>query len=389
MKKLGIYIHVPYCIQRCSYCDFATYEKTQILPPPQYVDLILKEIQLKHAFFEPRKLTSIYFGGGTPSLIDPLLLNQILKNLQSLGYAYDAATEVTLEINPATLSQGTLRQYLDFGFNRFSVGAQTFNDPLLKKLGREHSSLDTLQTLEILAAQNTNYSLDLLFALPQQNTEQLKSDLDQIIDASPSHVSAYCLTLNEGHPLNQNRPEDEFQIEMFHLIRQRLLSAGLHQYEISNYARSGKESQHNLLYWTDQEYWGIGLGAHSYSKHGPYGTRFWNDRSIIKYEEHTRSLSSTLNSPQQLSSSLWESLNANEALTDFCHTSLRTSKGLSFNDIIYKFSPAAAENVLKISGPLIQRGLLVKNETAIALSSEGQLISNQVFEEFTFLGLTT
>nr|HPI40574.1 radical SAM family heme chaperone HemW [Pseudobdellovibrionaceae bacterium] len=302
MNKFGIYIHIPYCIQRCSYCDFATYERSQIMHPSQYVDLILKEIQLKHTFFSPQELTSIYFGGGTPSLIEPFLLKKIMDEVFSVGFTKNNKTEITIEINPATLTDLSLEQYLNAGFNRFSVGAQTFNDRHLKNLGREHNVEDTLQTLGLLKKYKTNFSLDLLFAIPHQTMTELKHDIDQALDINPSHISTYCLTLQEGHPLNQNRPMDEDQIEMFNEIHTNLSENSYSRYEISNYSLSEKESQHNLLYWTDQEYWGVGLGAHSYAKPTPNGVRFWNDRGIKKYEDHINSLSNhaPLTSPLQL-----------------------------------------------------------------------------------------
>lgn len=307
MNKLGIYVHIPYCIQRCSYCDFATYEKSQIMAPTKYIDLILKEIQLKHSFFKKQALTSIYFGGGTPSLLEPDLLKKILNQIEVLGFQRTSLTEVTLEINPATLTERTLHQYLEMGFNRFSVGAQTFNDLHLKKLGREHDVKDTLETLQLLKKYKTNFSLDILFALPHQTLEELSFDLDQALDLNPSHISPYCLTLNEGHPLNQNRPMDEDQIFMFNKIHKKLTENQFLRYEISNYSLPNKESQHNLLYWTDQEFWGIGLGAHSFSKYTAYGVRFWNDRQIAKYEEHilTTLKTTPLASPLHLENYLW------------------------------------------------------------------------------------
>ncbi|MCX7978714.1 MAG: radical SAM family heme chaperone HemW, partial [Bdellovibrionaceae bacterium] len=260
----GVYVHVPYCIQRCSYCDFATYEQYSIMPPPQYFSLLWEEIVRKSSLFPQKKLDTLYFGGGTPSLVDPSLIAGTIKILGDCGFPVGPDTEVTMEVNPATLTPQKMEFYLDIGVNRFSVGAQTFKDSLLKMVKREHSSADTIETLRLLQKYEVNFSFDLLFALPEQTFDDLLYDLKMAIDFAPSHISPYCLTLNDTHPLNKGRPLDDVQVEMFHLISETLTSAGYRRYEISNFCLPQRESRHNMLYWTDQEYWGVGLSAHSY-----------------------------------------------------------------------------------------------------------------------------
>ena len=176
--KFGLYIHIPYCIQRCHYCDFATYLKSETIPTEDYITLIQKEIQWRGVHIPYKALTSIYFGGGTPSLLEPIDLKKIFQSLKQQGFTWNPNTEITIEANPATLNETKLQKYLELGINRFSVGAQSFNDTLLQACGREHLSSDTRATLDLLSKHGTNYTFDLLFALPGQRVADLDKDLD-------------------------------------------------------------------------------------------------------------------------------------------------------------------------------------------------------------------
>jgi oxygen-independent coproporphyrinogen-3 oxidase len=296
----GVYVHIPYCIQRCTYCDFATYEQSKILPPDQYVQLLFEEIKQKRQYQTPQALDTLYFGGGTPSLIPAPLIVSIIKELGRYGYTTGPQTEVTIEINPATVSEDKLKMYLDHGINRFSVGAQTFDDRLLKMVHREHSAKQTLETLDLLRKYNLNFSFDILFALPSQTFEGLKNDVKIALEQGAKHLSPYCLTVPEGHPLSKGRPLEDTQVEMFEMIASQLTTAGFEQYEISNFAIPGFESRHNMLYWVDEPYWSLGLSAHSYSKESRWGTRYWNHNSIGEYQKQIEQFrGQEFNSPVQ------------------------------------------------------------------------------------------
>jgi putative oxygen-independent coproporphyrinogen III oxidase len=336
----GVYVHIPYCIQRCTYCDFATYEQSKILPPDQYVDLVLKEIRQKRGYYTPQSLDTIYFGGGTPSLIPAHLIVAIIKELGRYGFTTRPDTEITIEINPATIDREKLKIYLDHGVNRFSVGAQTFDDRLLKMVRREHSAKQTLETLDLLRSYGLNFSFDILFALPSQTVQGLQRDVQIAVEQGAKHISPYCLTVPDGHPLSKGRPIDDEQVEMFDIIANELTSKGFQQYEISNFALPGYESRHNLLYWIDEPYWGLGLSSHSYSKESPWGTRYWNINSIGEYEKQILSLGDQVfTSPTlQLPASQFEVLEMHQALTDFCHTSMRLMRGLNVKALEKKFS---------------------------------------------------
>lgn len=377
--QFGIYVHIPYCLQRCTYCDFATYVHTEILDSAKYIELLKKEILNPHKIFQARKLNTLYFGGGTPSLIPAEQIISVINELKNTGFEIDSKTEVTIEINPATVDEKKLNLYLENGINRFSVGAQTFSDRLLKMVHREHNSKQTRETLKLLESYKLNYSFDVLFALPTQSLDELAYDLDVASTMGMTHVSPYCLTVPEGHPLSKNRPLDVEQIEMFELIHNKLLSRGFERYEISNYAKPGFESKHNLLYWTDMPYWGIGLSAHSYDKYNNWGTRFWNASNINIYEKNI------LNSKFKLNDENSEQLHFYQSLTDYCHTSLRLEQGLSRTGLLDKFLSDALNKVEKLANPLIDQGLIKRVNDAWSLTDKGIFISNQIFEKFTFL----
>lgn len=391
-NSFGVYVHIPYCIQRCTYCDFATYEQTKILPPASYTQLLVREIEFKKAFFSPqgapRAIDTLYFGGGTPSLFAIKDIVQIINALASAGYPLSPDAELTMELNPGTVDEAKLNAYLKLGFNRFSVGAQTFNSAHLKRVHREHSVQDTFATLDLLKRYNLNFNFDLLFGVPHQTVAELERDLSQAMAVGSPHISPYYLTVPEGHPLSKNRPVEDDQLSMFEKIETTLEGAGYIRYEISNYAKPGFESKHNYLYWSDQEYWGIGLSSHSYIKTSPgadWGLRFWNPNNIKIYQQEIEAMTSTLEVPTQLNSIYFESLKENQSLTDFCHTSLRRARGIINIDLESKFSESSIKRVYSELDSLSSRGLLQPTSDGYNLTSRGKLISNWVFEKLTFL----
>ena len=374
-NRFGVYIHIPYCIQRCTYCDFATYVQTEIQPPEYYIAMVKKEILAKKNLFQHHinsGLDTLYFGGGTPSLIPAELIVELITELAKFGYQTRPDTEITIEINPATLTEKKLETYLKAGINRFSVGAQSFSDRLLKMVHREHNAEQTIETLALLKKYNLNFSFDLLFALPSQTLAELRHDVDVAIELGSKHISPYCLTVPEGHPLSKNRPPDDDQLEMFEIIHSKLNKNSFRRYEISNYALPTYESKHNLLYWTDQEYWGLGLSAHSYIKTYPWGSRFWNMNSFELYAKHIEE--------RQV-----EILKKHQALTDFCYTSFRLSSGLSVDKLVHKFGSSTLDLIKQITEPLLKRNLLINVDRHYLLTDSGITISNQIFEKFTFL----
>ena len=391
--SFGLYFHIPYCVQRCSYCDFTTFEQSSIEPMETYVAKVRNEVS-HVAFLSPiKEVDTIYFGGGTPSLLPTNLIVSLLDSIANAGNL-DIKTdcEITLEINPATLDEKKLDLYLEAGFNRFSVGAQTFNDPLLKAAGRIHSAEDTRQTLKLLESKKVEYTFDLLFALPNQTIEMVKEDLEEALTFQINHLSAYCLTVPKNHKMNQNRASDEKQVQMLSLVSETLAKNGLAKYEISNFARPGFESKHNSLYWADQPYIGFGLSAHSYlpnTPSAPWGVRFWNPTSFSEYDHYLNQLKTlTLESVESRFHepfNNFEILSKNEALTDFCHTSFRTTKGLQKKDLFDKFSYKIAPILTHRLNQLIRTNLIYETDESWALTPQGTGLSNQVFSTLTFL----
>lgn len=383
---LGVYVHIPYCIQRCTYCDFATYEQSKILPPDHYVELLFKEIRQKHRYYSPQSLDTIYFGGGTPSLIPAHLIVSIIKELARFGFTTRPDTEITIEINPATINEEKLKIYLDNGINRFSVGAQTFDDRLLKMVNREHSAKQTLDTLDLLRRYNLNFSFDILFALPSQTVDGLKRDIKIAIEQGAKHLSPYCLTVPDGHPLSKGRPIEDEQVEMFDIIAEELAKNNFQQYEISNFSIPGFESRHNLLYWIDEPYWGLGLSSHSYSKDSQWGTRYWNLNSIGEYQKQILEYDGQeLSNPaKHLPAAQYEVLEMHQALTDFCHTSMRLMRGLSQEQLAKKF-PSMHQKVEGILDGLKNKSWIQYDNEHWSLTREGLVLSNKVFQDLTFL----
>ncbi len=381
MNLFGAYVHIPFCIQRCHYCDFATYAKDQISPNDEYVEAVCKEIEMRRSFYQETHLDTIYFGGGTPSLLSPMQLGRIIDTYKKVGFTVDAKTEITIEVNPATLDPEKCRGLRDVGFNRVSIGCQSFHDPYLKACNREHTAEQTRSTIQLVKQHFNNFSLDLLFSLPKQGLSQLAKDLDEITGFQPPHVSAYCLTLPPKHPMNQGRGSEDEQVEMFEMVIQKLAESDLQRYELSNFSQPGFESTHNNLYWTDQNYWGVGLSAHSYRRQPQFGYRFWNPRSYSVYMEQMESLQvasdiTTLPKEQR------ESLLLHESLTDFCHTHLRLARGLDLQSVRQKFGDWAPDLVLKKLADSQDRGWVAsKSPTELHLTDQGFLLSNRVFEE--------
>ncbi len=383
----GIYIHIPYCIQKCTYCDFATYEQSRTIPIADYQKLLLEEIRQTQGLYPQGKLTSVYFGGGTPSLAPASFIVEILDQLAKFGFQQSPETEITIEINPGTLTLQKIETYLKAGVNRFSVGVQSFNETLIKDVKREHSVSDTRQTLQELQRLRVNFSADLLFALPGQTLDILASDLEQLLQYDPAHISAYCLTVNDHHALAPHRLSDVMQIDMFNKIEQILTLAQYQRYELSSYARPGFKSQHNNLYWTNENYWGLGLSAHSYLKLPQWGLRFWNPSTMGGYKKQIEAArGKTLTSViENLASNQYEQLKKHEALTDFCHVSLRKIDGLDTLLLTGRFGESTKDVVISRLKKLEQKNWLRQSVNKWILTPEGRLLSNQIFFELTFL----
>ncbi len=384
--SFGVYFHIPYCLQRCHYCDFATYEIDTILPPADYLQLVKKEMKLRAPAIPYKNIDSIYFGGGTPSLLKPDNIVSLIKELANLGFKFNPNIEITMEINPGTNFNTNIDGFIAGGINRFSVGAQSFNDQQLSACGRKHTANETHQTLGLLKKNKLNFTLDILFALPNQSLYDVSDDVEKALSYSPKHISAYCLTVPEGHKMSTNRAVDSIQVEMFDLIESKLKQNNLNKYEISNFCNPGFESIHNMIYWKDQPYWGIGLSAHSYFP--SQSLRFWNPKSIGEYKNLINNTERSILNLNKISSHLkprnFEFLQLHEVMTDYCHIHLRTMQGLPKEALRNRFSKEQIYLIESRLTLLEQQGLIKQCNSFWSLTKSGALVSNVVFDKLYF-----
>jgi putative oxygen-independent coproporphyrinogen III oxidase len=269
LPPLSLYIHFPWCVRKCPYCDFNSHTLHGELPQSDYIEALLRDLTQQSDWIQGRVLQSIFLGGGTPSLFSPAALSQLLEAVH--GYCGLAAdVEITMECNPGTIERGRFADYRAAGITRVSIGAQTFSDPHLQQLGRIHAAADTLRAAEELhAAGVTNFNLDLMYGLPQQSVEQALADIETALALRPAHLSHYQLTLEPGTVFAGRPPAGMPDADLGAAIQiacqERLAQAGFVQYEVSAYASDGRTCRHNLNYWTFGDYLGVGAGAHGKS----------------------------------------------------------------------------------------------------------------------------
>jgi putative oxygen-independent coproporphyrinogen III oxidase len=289
MISTAAYIHIPFCRRRCYYCDFpisvvGDQGKSSLTMVEDYLAAVIKDIQLTP---EPRQpLTTVFFGGGTPSLLSPAQLGQIIQTI-ALHFGITQDAEISMEIDPGTFDRDRLSGYLVSGVNRFSLGVQTFDEELLKLCGRSHTRADVMRGVEIIKQLGiNNFSLDLISGLPYQTLEHCQKSLDQAIAIAPQHLSCYDLVLEpvtafgkQYQPGKTPLPQDEDTAQMYRLTQQTLTEGGYDHYEISNYAQSGYQCRHNRVYWENKPYYGFGMGAASYLA----GKRFSRPRTRREY----------------------------------------------------------------------------------------------------------
>ncbi|MDQ3952519.1 MAG: radical SAM family heme chaperone HemW [Actinomycetota bacterium] len=369
----GVYVHVPFCRHRCHYCDFNTYEGLDALHEP-YVAALEREIGETPARRGPA--TSVFFGGGTPTLLEPAALARLLAAVRSsIGIAPGA--EVTVEANPETVDEATFGALLAAGFNRFSVGVQSLAPHVLERLGRTHSADVALTALAAARrAGATNLNADLIFGSPWETPEDWRRSLDGTVAAETDHVSAYALTIEEGTPLAtlvaSGRVPDvdpDVQAERHAVADEVLGAAGLERYEISNWARPGRASRHNVLYWSAGDYAGFGAGAHGHED----GRRYWRTRLPRDYVAAVAAGASTEAGSERLA----PEERAREAMT----LGLRLSSGID-EAAFYERWPEAAGEMLALTDDLCAEGWLVRDGEWLRLADAGTLVANDILCRF-------
>lgn len=377
MADTAVYIHFPFCLTKCHYCSFNSVAGQEELIPP-YLEALHRELgQAGKAFFKAKdRALTVYFGGGTPSLMGPGRLQQLLGQVAQ-HLLLDDKTEVSLEANPG--QEADWRGFRQAGVNRMSLGLQSFSDEFLKALGRAHTREQGIMAYnEIRGAGFESVGVDLIFGLPGQSLQQWERDLKSALNLSPDHISVYGLSVEEGtlfYKLKQEKrlslPDEYLEAEMFSLAHDLLVAAGYEHYEISNYARPGHRCRHNQIYWQRGQYLGLGVGAHSFlPEAASYGIRMANEPDIGKY------IASVVTQGAGLKDK--EILNREEAICEVLFLSLRTSEGLALSEFESKFGPRLRERLLKGSRSLVAEGKLFHEEGRLKFSLEGMLLADEL-----------
>lgn len=375
MKELGIYIHIPFCIKKCGYCDFYSVkwdEESENI----YIHSAINEIKSYYELSSKYVVDSIYMGGGTPSIINPKNLEKIISAIRSI-FTVEENSEISMEANPNSLSEN-LKIYGEIGINRLSIGIQSLNDNILKRIGRIHNSKEALQAIDsAISFGFENINADVMFNIPEQTVDDINDTISQLITKKIRHISFYSLKLEEGTPMYSLKkdkkivmPEEDLEREMYYAGRNVMEKHGLMQYEISNFAVKGYECRHNLKYWKQEEYIGIGPSAHSFLGN----VRFSNPSELTEY------ITSGENGVFERNT--LEEMDENDIKFEYIMLRLRLTEGLKFADFKNKFSIDFKEAYKEQIKHLTENNLIESDDDAIRLTKRGMDLSNYVFSQF-------
>ena len=392
MRELSIYIHIPFCVRKCLYCDFLSAPAGR-KEMESYVNLLLREIEKQSIFYGDHTVISIFLGGGTPSLLSGGEVERILARIRK-NFIMAPDVEITMECNPGTVTPEKMESYIASGINRLSIGLQSTEDEELARIGRIHSYGDFLEIYELArGAGFGNINIDLMSGLSGQSSVSWKKTLERVTALLPEHISAYSLILEEGTPLYVNQsgytfPTEEEDREMYRLTGEYLREAGFHRYEISNYARKGRECRHNRVYWQRGDYIGLGLGASSMVNN----IRWKNQENGRAYADCVARLEGAAActpggkafADVLRSAGLMEvqELSCKEQMEEFMFLGLRLMEGVDAREFERLFLKSMQEVYGKSLAGLLEAGLLKLEGTRLSLTSRGIDLSNMVFAEF-------
>lgn len=378
MDTAGVYIHIPFCRSRCSYCDFATGLHEDTLAS-RYVHAVAKEIRTSTLVaLDQSGIDTIYFGGGTPSLLKSEQLESLLSAVKN-RFEVAENVEITMEMNPGTVNPELLTHFRELGVNRASFGAQTFDDKELARLGRSHTTADNFKTFsDLREAGFDNVSFDLIAGLPGQTMERWQHNVDKALALRPEHLSFYLLEVHEGTPLAEHirrgiqpKPDEDLAARMYEWMLERASVAGYEHYEISNLCLPGFESRHNTKYWTGAPYFGFGCSAHSYDGHD---RRWSNERDIKRYLTAVESDRSPVVEQQMLS--------PNEQRSEAVFLRLRLMRGVDTEHYQRSFGVDLRSTFQQELERFIDAGLVTVEGNRLKLTRAGALMSNEVFAAF-------
>ncbi len=373
MKKLGIYVHIPFCRQKCSYCDFYSVNWNDELEN-KYVEAVLNEIKgYKDRLNGQYVADSVYFGGGTPTIIKPESLYKIMEALRDL-MEVNKNSEISMEANPNTLTFEKLREYREIGINRLSIGVQSLNDDILKKIGRVHDSRQAIESIDrAKSAGFSNINTDVMFNIPGQEVSDIEDTISRLIERNIEHISFYSLKLEKGTPmyaLEKNNkivmPDEEYEREMYYAGRSLMERKNLLQYEISNFSKKGFECRHNLKYWSQDEYIGLGPSAHSFMD----GVRYSNPADLKMY------------CVSGFNRIVHERMNYEDLMFEYIMLRLRLSEGVDIHEFNSRFSTDFIKIYQEQISHLGKNNLIELSDGHIKLTEKGMDISNYVFEKF-------
>ena len=380
-KPLGLYVHIPFCVKKCAYCDFLSMPASDEVKK-QYTNAVLDEIEDYRQYVKEYQVQTIYFGGGTPSLLPAEYIQDILHKLQDVFEIDDLKKiEVTLEVNPGTVDETKWQSYKNMGINRISMGLQSTDNKMLEKIGRIHTYEAFLENYQ--SARNygfNNISVDIMSALPEQTVEQYKQTLEIVAELSPEHISSYSLIIeegtsfwewySEGGEFEQQLPNEDDERKMYELTKEILQKYGYERYEISNYAKKGFESKHNSSYWTGIPYLGIGLGASSYFER----ERYQNVTDLKAYFEYAGKKEQRIQNREKIGTI--------EEIQEFMFLGLRRMCGVSKQEFQYRFGKIIEDVYDEVLVELSQKGLLCIEGDKVYLTDYGIDVSNYVFSKF-------
>lgn len=390
MRNLSLYVHIPFCVQKCRYCDFLSYPASE-QEKKEYTELLMREMTSQAPFYKEHQVISVFFGGGTPSILNGASIEKILCKLKEC-FSFAEKTEITIEVNPGTVTEEKFRAYYRAGVNRLSIGLQSADDRELQALGRIHDYRSFCRTYEL--ARKTgfqNINIDLMSAIPGQTEDSYRETLRKVLALQPEHISAYSLILEEGtwfyeHQEELKFPDEEEDRHFYEMTGSLLAQHGYHRYEISNYAKEGFECLHNKVYWQRGDYLGFGLGAASMVEE----VRWSNQRTMEEYRQIWKEPSykedalSPIKSHRTCREEFGENiqyLTRTEQMEEFMFLGLRLTEGVSRQAFAQKFGVPIEKVYGEALTKMQEQGLLCAEES-IRMTSYGMDISNYVMSQF-------
>lgn len=374
MRKLGIYIHIPFCQRKCAYCDFYSLNCGSKNSLKEYTDALCRHIRSESHLYKDCTVDSVFLGGGTPSLLDCEDIEKIVSTLKT-KFTFSTGTEFTIEANPGTLTEEKLKCYLKNGINRLSIGLQSASDNELSILGRIHTVKEFEKGYTLARECGfKNISIDVMYGLPDQTVQDFQKTLDYVCKIAPEHISSYCLKIEDNTPFGRirsslNLPNDDIEYQMYIQMCESLNKSGWKQYEISNFAREGYRSRHNLKYWLSEEYVGFGPGAHSFFD----GVRYYFEPSLEKY----------LLAPVKIYEEITEkrdSVYIIDKMDEYVMLKLRLYDGISDSELFERFGVDFISSYPEAQ-KFIKSGHIQKENDTYRFTPEGFFVSNYIFTE--------